>query len=189
MTEKEKLIDEILDRELEMFLNVRSREPASCQQDPKAFRFFRSAQFHVWSERTLKSYLQDLKQAKEENKNLMTLKYARMEGIVPQINDSRAIDEIVNMETGWIKELFEKYPNIISRGRPLEDDGTGGTSFKTYLRGELETYSNATLELLYEDMKQYRQKGENMTEKIYLEMIRGYGFKSLEEAEERLSKK
>ena len=32
--------------------------------------------------------------------------------------------------------------SILSRGRPLEDDGPRSTSFKTYLRGELETYSD-----------------------------------------------
>jgi hypothetical protein len=49
---------------------------------------------------------------------------------------ARLIDEIVATQLGWQKDLAGRYPNLIARGRPLEDgpDAPGGTSFVTYLR-------------------------------------------------------
>jgi len=73
MSEKDKLIEEILELELNMFLNVRSRHPASCQENPDGFRFHRRTQFSMWSQETLQSYLDDLLKAKEQGQNLMTL--------------------------------------------------------------------------------------------------------------------
>jgi hypothetical protein len=153
MSEKENLIEKILQLELEMFLKVRSRYPVRCQENPDAFRFHRGAQFSVWSEETLRSYLDDLTKAKEQDHNLMTLKYARMENLIPDLKTNPVIDEIVQMEVGAQREMLSHYPNILSQGRPLEDDSSGVTSFKTYLRGELETYSDRTLELLRRDIQ------------------------------------
>ncbi len=78
-----------------------------------------------------------------------------------------------------------KYPKLMACGRPIEDSGSPGvaTSFTTYLRGELETYSGETLSLLYRDMNASTQRGENMTEAIYLQTARDLGYKSIEEAE------
>jgi len=189
MSEKENLIDNILELELDMFLKVRSRYPVSCQQNPGAFRFHRGAQFSVWSEETLQSYLDDLLQAKQQGHNLMTLKYARMEDLIPPLNANPIIDEIVDMELEAQRKMFSRYPNILGRGRPLEDDGLGVTSFTTYLRGELETYSERTLRLLHRDIQQSRDRGENWAEQIYTNLVRDLGYNSLDEVEEALCKK
>ncbi len=114
MLGKDHLIETILDLELNMFLTVPSRYPASCQKAPDAFRLHRGAQFSVWSEETLQSYLDDLLEAKEKGQNLMTLKYARMENLIPPLNVNPIIDMIVQMETeaqremlykGWLKSI------------------------------------------------------------------------------------
>ena len=97
MSAKEHLIEKILELELNMFLNVPSRYPASCQENPDAFRLYRRVQFSVWSQETLQSYLDDLSQAKEKGDNLMTLKYARMENLIPPLNENPIIDRIVQM--------------------------------------------------------------------------------------------
>ena len=60
MKNKQELIQEVIDRELDMFLNVPAREPASCQENPEAFRFYRGVSFSVWSEAALESYRDDL---------------------------------------------------------------------------------------------------------------------------------
>ena len=189
MSEKEKLIEEILELELNMFLNVRSRYPASCQENPDGFRFHRRTQFSVWSEETLQSYLDDLLRANEQGHNLMTLKYARMENLIPPLNANPLIDVIVQMQLEAQREMSSCYPNILGQGRPLEDDTPEATSFKTYLRGELETYSDRTLRLLQRDIQHIKDKGENWAGQYYTHLARNLGYKSLDELEETMRKK
>lgn len=149
----------------------------------------RSAQFMVWSEETLQSYLSDLKSAVNDGRNLMTLKYARMENKIPPLHDNPQIDnmlnEIVAVQMAWQKEMFAKYPALMSRGRPLTDSEKqqADTSFKTYLRGELETYSLMTLTHHFRDIMVNRSQEKNMTEEIYTHMVSGLGYSDLEEAE------
>ncbi len=184
MSEKDQLIENILQLELEMFLNVRSRYPVSCQENPDAFRFHRGAQFSVWSEEALQSYLDDLIKAKDQDHNLMTLKYARMENLIPVLKTNPIIDKIVHMEVEAQREMLLRYPDALGQGRPLEDDSTGATSFKTYLRGELETYSDRTLELLHRDIQEARDRGENWVQQLYTNLFRKLGYNSLDEVEE-----
>jgi len=189
MSEKAQLIEKILELEWNMFSNVRSRYPVSCQQDPGGFRLQRGAQFSVWSEETLRSYQDDLLKAEEQGRNLMTLKYARMEDLIPPLSVNPIIDEIVNLELEAQRGMLVRYPRILSRGRPLEDDGSRATSFATYLRGELETYSDRTLELLHRDIKQIGEQGENWSILTHAHLVRDLGYASLDEVEEGLRKK
>jgi len=192
MTDRETLIREILDRELEMFLAVPSRYPTTCQSNPEGFRKTRSAQFFVWTEEALASYLGDLRAAGEQGKNLMTLKYARMENLIPSLHQdplvANLIDQIVAVQLEWQRELYSRFPNLMGRGRPLDDpeDPAGATSFATYLRGELETYSENTLACLFRDTMAARSREENLAEAIYLQMVRSLGYRSIEDAEARI---
>jgi hypothetical protein len=189
---RDKLIDEILDREQKMFLSVRARTPAPCQSDPRGFRLHRSSQFSVWSEASLRSYLNDLKRAGEDGRNLMTLKYARMEDLIPSLHTDpeaqQRIDRMVAVQLKWQRELASRYPGLMGRGRPLEDTepGRGATSFSVYLRGELETYSAETLALLHGEVTEAETEGSNLTEGIYLHLVRNLGYGSLEDAESRI---
>lgn len=186
---KKQLIAEILEIELKMFVAVRSRYPVSCQKNPEGFCVMRSAQFSVWSEKTLRSYLSDLKKALDEGRNLMTLKYARIENLIPPLHKNyqvdEMLDEIVMVEMEWQKAMFSKYPALISRGRPLTDaeKKPADTSFKTYLKCEMETYSDQTLLYLLEDVRGHQARNENMTEKIYKTMVKSMGYASLEQAD------
>jgi len=188
----EGLIREILDREQEMFVSVPSRTPAPCQSNPRAFRLHRGAQFSVWSEQALRSYLDDLRQAAGAGRNLMTLKYARMENLIPPLHrDPRVlerIDRIVSVQVRWQRELAGRFPGLLGRGRPVEDAGASGgaTSFSAYLRGELETYSAGTLALLCRDTDDAESQGRNLTEGIYRRLVRDLGYRSLEDAEEKI---
>ena len=183
---KQEHINQILDRELEMFMAVKTYQYAACRDDPDSFRTMRTAQFSVWSQETLARYSLDLKIAAQQNRNLMTLKYARMDNLIPPLNNNPLIDNIVDILITWQKEMTDKYPNLIKRGRPLEDDDTSPTtSFTTYMRCELETYSDQTLANLLEDIRGFRERCENMTEKIYEFMVKGLGYRSIEEADKR----
>ena len=91
MMPKEKLISEIIEIEMEMFLSVPSSQKTSCQKYPLKFEMHRRAQFLPWSEDTLESYLGDLNKAVKKSVNLMTQKYARMDNLIPQTNKNPLI--------------------------------------------------------------------------------------------------
>ena len=189
MGERAELIQEILETELQMFLSVRAQEPVSCQQDPEGFRMTRAAQFSVWSEQTLASYREDLQKAVEQGRNLMTLKYARMENLIPNLHDDilvdNLIDQIVTIQVEWQKEMMARYPYLMKRGRPLEEgeEALQTTSFVNYLRGELETYSADTLAHLYREVTESQANDQNMTQAIYENMVKSHGYASIEEAD------
>lgn len=189
MDDKEKLVSQILELELEMFLTVPTNGPAPCQEHPEQFRVMRGAQFRAWSKDTLASYFDDLCAAVTDRKNLMTLKYARMDGLIPKLSSNPLIKKIVEIQIGWQKELAALYPKIMGRGKAIEDSDPafGGASFNRYLSSEIETYSDKTLQCLYRDMEKYLEKGENMAETIYEHIVAGLGYESLDEAEAALS--
>jgi hypothetical protein len=184
--EKKELISEVVELEIEMFLAVQSREPAPCQQDPEGFRFHRSVTFSIWTSAMLESYRTHLLEAKDEGINLITNKYARMENLIPPQSKSPYIDKIVAMQTAWNRETEAKYPNLHRRARPVSTDSSNATSFATYLRGELETYGNATLELYYELLKDYEVKGKNPVEETWENMAIAAGHQCLDDLEKAL---
>jgi hypothetical protein len=192
MERKRQLIGQVVERELAMFQSVRARTPVSCQQDPDGFRLMRSAQFSVWSEDTLVAYGNDLDRADAEGRNLMTLKYARMERIIPELHDDllvkNLIDQIVKIQLAWQAEMNEKYPHLMRRGRPQTDQPESeATSFAAYLRGELETYSSETLASMYRDLSFAESSGRNLSESIYASMVQQLGYDSIEEAERAIA--
>ncbi len=193
--QKNKIIEQILDKELKMFTSVQADQPAPCQDDADGFKAFRSAQFQAWSAGTLESYLQDLEKAESDGLNLMTLKYARMENKIQPINENpqviQMIWEMVSIQLGWQKEMIQKYPSIMARGRPIEDvsGSSAMTSFGNYLSCELDTYSQMTLTYLFHDIMNCHSKKENMSKIIYETMVKNLGYASLAEAEEEATSK
>jgi hypothetical protein len=165
MSRKEELISQILEMEWEMFTSVQAKgRSASCQEDPDSFRIIRTANFMTWSETTLASYLSDVKMAKAKGRNLMTEKYARMEGLIPPLNleSSHIIDRIVRKECLWAEDYIKSTPGArLARPIYARDDEPGVTSSETYSRAELETYSSRTLDFYYSDVLGMSARGEN----------------------------
>ena len=180
---KEAQIEGIVGLEEAMFVTVVPETPAPCQQDTATFRVMRRAQFSAWPQDALVSYYHDLQTARKTGKNLMTLKYARMDDRIPPINTDPLIDEIVTIQVEWQYRLCQQYPSLLARGRPVEEM-VAGVSFKRYLAAELETYSGRTLACLGRHIKAIYHDGGNMSEQVYLSMVRDLGYGSLEEAEQ-----
>lgn len=120
----------------------------------------------------------------------MTIKYARMDDLIPRENSNPLIDRIAEIQYRWQKELFHKYPHFMAGARPLseDDDSALKTSFETYLKGELETYSDNTLSLLHRDLRNLAEKRMNGSELVYDYLVKGLGYGSLEEAEQAQKK-
>ena len=187
---KDKLISEIIEIEMDMFLSVPNSQKTSCQKYPLRFEMHRRAQFLPWSADTLESYLGDLKKAAKKSENLMTQKYARMDNLIPQTNRNPLINKIVKIQCKWQEEVISKYPNLMHRARPLSnyEDSTDTTSFETYLAGELETYSDKTIGLLYRDICDKIRKKINMAEEVYSVLVKEQGYGSISKAEKIMGK-
>jgi hypothetical protein len=197
------LIDRIIEAEWKMFQDVPNiGGKAACQDDFKTFRIMRAGHSVSWSEATLESYLDDLQEAENSGRNLLTEKYARMMRSTSPMEYARIehllspvdpkafelIEQIVKIVLGWEQELLEKYPYIIKRGRPLfsTEDSVGVPSMETYLRGELATYSLRTLELYRDHIQEEQSENINGSAITLLYMVKQYGFTSLEEANEKM---
>ena len=200
---KEKLIVKILDAEWEMFNNTPGiGGRALCQENRNTFEINRTAQAMSWSEAALESYLNDLLEAKNNNRNLMAEKYGRMmestspeefteiKHLLPSLDPEvpTMVEKIIANVLKWEEDLVSKYPNIVRRGRPLysTEDNRHITSIETYLRGELSTYSLNTLNIYYENILKQKSEHVNGSEVILEHVIKLYGFKSLQEANEKL---
>lgn len=174
------IIEAIVTLELQMFqaVKVRPGEGASCQDQPDTFKVMRWMHHSVLPATTLSSYLQDLQVAVEMERNLVTEKYARMEGQIPQLKDNPRIYQIAEVECAWMNELRKRYPHTI-RG----DEN----SFRNYLICELETYSDPTLELLWQNVQEAQVRQLNLPELRYCNLFRRMGYRSLDEVEQKYS--
>lgn len=203
MKNRERLAGNILKTEWKMFQAVPSiGGKASCQEDSKTFQIMRDSQLASWSEAVLESYLSDLDDAEMSDRNLLAEKYARMmqstspseyariEHMLLPINSRvfKLIDQIVTIILEWEEDLLKKYPHVLKRGRPIlsTKDRFGVTSLETYLRGELATYSQRTLELYLANAMQQKTEGINGSEITLGYTTKQYGFDSLERTNEKL---
>ncbi|MBD5538949.1 MAG: DUF4125 family protein [Desulfovibrio sp.] len=153
--DREALLDEIIERELAMFLATPNEGGvASCQQRPNTFRVMRRMAHIIHEDEALKSYLEDLRAAEESGRNFMIEKYARMDDRIPPLSTSPLIDEIVSVEDTFMREAAEQFPDRIRL------DASAG--FSHYLRCELETLSQRTLELYAREVRRAQAGGRNL---------------------------
>jgi len=174
---------------------------AACQDDAATFSIMRSSQFQAWDRELLESYKEDLLYAQAQGRNPLCEKYAyMMERTSPaeyqQIKDALPVpsleaqylaDIICAAHVEWQEDLAERYPCLTGRGRPIrkEADGPGVTSFETYLRGELLTYSVETLRLYAALVERNQKERVNLCEQVLQNTVRQYGYQDLEAAETR----
>lgn len=173
--EKGWLIQQIVALELDMFVNVKTSEPAPCQEKLRTFKLMRRMSHSALSLATLKSYLSDLQAAVMAERNLITEKYARMDNQIPLLNDNPLIQHIVSSECEWLAQLHEQYPLAVKCDE----------NFKRYALGELETYSNRTLTLLYQDVCDAANGGHNLVEARYEYLYKSLGYLSLADVENK----
>ena len=195
----EDLVEKIVGLEWKMFQKVNTiGGKSSCQEDLKTFEITRFSQFESWSTPVLESYLNDLRAADKKGFNLISEKYGRMmkstspgdyariKHLLPPLDDDvlQLIDKIVRIMLEWKEEAAKKHPSVFLKDRPLYAslDTPTSTSFETYLRGELSTYSKRTLQLYYEYLLNEKSQNRNLSEIILDSIAKKYGYKSREEA-------
>ncbi len=200
---KGSVLESVIDLEWEMFSGVSNvGGMAGCQTDRPTFEIMRRSQAESWSPDALESWLGDLEAAHAQGRNLMSEKYAwMMENTFPRefarvapmlpVVDAETlalVEKIVAIHLAWKEEMEAKYPLVSGRGRPLRsaEDSPWGTSFETYLRGELKTCSPETLRRLNKHTEYLLAKGINGAEATLQRQAQAYGHSSLEDAERNL---
>ena len=73
-----------------------------------------------------------------------------IEPYIPRLSEERVArqEQVIAQQVAWAKDFRERYPKLGEAMRALTttEDTPSATSFETYLRGELGTYSDQTFE-------------------------------------------
>ena len=173
---------------------------ASCQGNWPVFRQMRSSQFLTWPLDLLVSYRDDLVEADRVGRNLVTEKYARMmastapdeyreriEPYIPRLSNERIArqERVIGVQVVWAAAFRERWPKLGMAMRVLTtaEDTLEDTSFETYLRGELGTYTDTTFARYERMVDDWRAAGRNLTEATVRNTVVMGGFADLDEAE------
>lgn len=175
---------------------------ADCQDNFPTFNIMRSSQYMTWDTDMLIRYAEDFEAAVAAGWNPIMEKYGRMEEStapdkyaeikddLPVVDDRKRaiIEEIVRVQVGWMEEFAEKYPKMAGNARSIHtyEDTEYDTSYETYLRGELSTYSDEMLGMYGAFIVRLVGEGRNLAYLTMENTAKLYGYKSLEDAESAL---
>lgn len=86
-----------------------------------------------------------------------------------------------------MEEFAAEYPALADNARSIHtsEDNPFNTSYETYLRGELGTYSDKMLELYGRYIVAYAAEGKNLAYDIMGNSVRMYGYRDIGEAERK----
>lgn len=200
----EELAEQVAELEFRAFDKVKNEGGrAGCQDDWYTFRIMRVSQYLTWTKEMLIQYRMDFEGSLAEGWNMITEKYGRMmESTAPEeyvklapdlpaiSEDKRKIvEEIVRLQVNWMEAFQARYPRLAGNARSIHtsQDTMWNTSYETYLRGELLTYSDRMLILYGRMIAQMLQEGCNLAEKIMQNTVLLYGYNGLQEAEDALA--
>lgn len=199
----EELVEEIARIEFEAFDKVRNvGGRASCQNDWYTFSIMRKSQYLTWNREMLMQYLYDFNREYNLGHNLIEEKYGRMmQSTAPkeyeQIKDyfprlspekQAIIEQIVALQVGWMEAFEQQYPKLAGNARSIHttEDNLFNTSYETYLRGELGTYSDKMLELYGRYVVECARRDGNLAYEIMQNSVLLYGYEDMESAEARM---
>lgn len=177
---KDNLLKEIVKNEWDFFHNVNNIGNRSfCQDDINTFIYARVCYWSIYNEDILKSYLEDLKDAKSKGRNIVTEKYAYMmektdneyfqkiKHRLPALSKQKLedINNIISIQYTWEKEILDNKSYLYDNMRKLDADSKHNTSAITYFTGELKSYSDKTISLIKNYFIQANNRGINLLER------------------------
>ena len=202
-TEKETLIENIVKLEWIEFGQVQNEGGrASCQDNWETFSIMRKSQYMTWPEDMLNEYLWYLNESYRNGRNLITEKYGRMmESTSPlqyeQIKDSfpalsekrkQIMEAIIEIQVKWMEEFAKDYSAVASTARSIHtsEDSEYNTSYETYLRGELGTYSEELIGMYGQFIVGLLNENKNLAYMTMENTVKLYGYDSIDDAERKI---
>ena len=171
---------------------------ASCQNNWPTFKVMRMSQYMTWTEDMLLQYLYEFKTNYANGRNMIEEKYARMmestapleyarfANRLPEVSEAKKaiVEQIVALQVKWMEEFAAQYPNLAEDARTIHtaEDLPYDTSYETYLRGELRTYSDRMLEMYGRYIVAHAQEGKNVAREIMENTVQFYGYQDLASA-------
>lgn len=200
---KPQLVDEIVKMEWEAFDHVKNEGGrAGCQDDWMTFEIMRKSQYLTWNTEMLQQYREDFAAAVAKGWNPITEKYARMmESTAPEkfeeLRDSlpelpkekkEIMEGIIAIQVAWMEAFAQKYPKVAGNARSIHtsEDTPYHTSYETYLRGEMGTYSDQMLLLYGAFVAGLAKEGKNLAYLTMEHTVHMYGYADIETAEEKM---
>lgn len=201
---KEQKVDFIVELEWKEFDKVQNEGGrADCQDDWDTFSIMRKSQYLTWTEDMLDEYLWHFNECMKNGRNLITEKYGRMmESTVPweyeNIKDKfpplpeerkKIMEAIIKIQVDWMVEFSREFPHMAGNARSIHtsEDRVFNTSYETYLRGELGTYSDELIGMYGRFIAELAHQGKNLARLTMENTAKLYGYDSLESAEKSLS--
>lgn len=200
---KEELVERIIKDEWDAFdkvINEGGR--ADCQDNWNTFHLMRKSQYNTWNEDMLMQYVSDFEAAVQNGWNPISEKYGRMEEstapdkyaeiceLLPKISDEKRelAESIIKIQVQWMEEFARDYPKMATNARTIHsyEDGPYNTSYETYLRGELLTYSEEMLYMYGSFVAEVAKNDGNLAYMTMEQTALLYGYESLEAAEKSL---
>ena len=199
---KSELVEKIVKLEFEAFDQVQNEGGrASCQDNWHTFSIMRKSQYLTWNMDMLIQYLYDFSREFKYGHNLITEKYGRMmestapdrwneiKDNFPLISDEKKaiIEQIVSLQMQMADEFAVEHPMMANQARSLHtyEDNIFNTSYETYLRGEISTYSDRMLQLYGTYVILAVKNGVNITYITMENTAKLYGYESIIAYEEK----
>lgn len=200
---KEQLVDEIVKMEWEAFDHVKNEGGrASCQDDWLTFEIMRKSQYLTWTTEMLMQYREDFAAATTRGWNPITEKYARMmESTAPEeyeklranlpeipAEKKEIMEGIISIQVAWMEAFAAKYPKVAGNARAIHtsEDTAYRTSYETYLRGEIGTYSDTMLLLYGAFVAGLAKEEKNLAYLTMEHTVHMYGYADIETAEQKM---
>jgi hypothetical protein len=142
--------------QFDLVINAGGR--ASCQDDPRPFFAYRSAQYLAFPHQMIPRILGEFEQAEREGRNLVEEKYARMMAVTdpagyqrdwaarlgkPSPVKAQALDDVRRLLSPALDEAARELPESHRHARPDASEG-GRVSSLDYFMAEVATYSLGT---------------------------------------------
>ena len=197
------MVEKIVELEWKQFDKVKNEGGrASCQDDYTTFSIMRKSQYLTWTDELLESFYADLVSAENKGWNLIMEKYARMmesttpekyeelKKDLPALSEERMAiqEEIIKIQVSWMEDFAAQYPKMAGNARSIHtsEDTPYNTSYETYLRGEMGTYSENTFILYGRFITDLLKENRNLAYEIMTNTAKLYGYESVEVAEAKL---
>jgi hypothetical protein len=168
---RDALVQEIIEQEWtflqEGVRDGRLEQMHSQLAHPQAFKLARWMAHIVHSEATLQSYLKDIAHARQKGRNLLVDKYALLENSLPNLTENPRVAAIAQAESAWLEAASALYPHAIK--------AVDAERFKQHLACELQTLSDETLALYYDEVQEANAKGRNLVEVRHSVLCRRMG--------------